>query len=40
MSGFASELPLSQGYHSMHMDSQEVIIQAKPGSLTFALDQR
>ena len=25
---FASELPLSQGYHSMHMDSQEMIIQA------------
>ena len=29
---FASELPLSQGYHSMHMDSQEMIIQANPGS--------
>jgi hypothetical protein len=29
---FVSELPLSQGYHSMNMDSQEMIIQAKPGS--------
>jgi hypothetical protein len=29
---FASELPLSQGCHSMHMDSQEMIIQANPGS--------
>jgi len=29
---FASELPLSQGYHSMNMDSQEMIIQPNPGS--------
>ena len=29
---FASELPLSQGYHSVNMDSQEMIIKANPGS--------
>ena len=29
---FPEELTLSQGYHSMHMDSQEMIIQANPGS--------